>query len=900
MKNSTLSKVLSMLLALIMLAGSVSLVAFATDDDPDPNNIGIAYENTTYGIKTSYLRQLKFSGAWENAKGDQYAAGSPFPVGSATNAIHGGHHTRVLRTENGTYAVIIYKTLERDGEVVYMGGDGAWHPIDLETQNGPEHPYWYKGINYYAVVKITPDGVKVIMEDSYPENDSSQVPEIYNGENGHFYVVLPGEDAETYAKNLVKYQNGQISADQFKNAAYLVVHEIDTATDTEVRTDKAIVDFDTCALDDHGYGKPSGIVDLRARKIYCIYDGGYGGLQYPAYFAWFIYDIDTHQWEDHAHTLTIPLRKDYYNAYPDGNGGIYFVIQRCVPTEISPEILGFQLYPVRSFAWDAVYYYHIKDMEEVQFSNDAALDRQLYDYVEYEVCPAQYDTTQPQINVHSASHYGNGGCTYLDTNGKLHIIYTQTVYDYSGTKPKPKSSTYHVIMDTATDTETYRSKLSSTLLSNGAGSGFVMSQGPDGTFYVVHFTKSRPVTVDIWTSRANNGKTFTSRVSGLQLTTGADGTVVNGIGYPIVGNSRDGSVRDGVIPIIFNSSANAAPGCSESYYYFALDVGKIVTHEHSYTSVVTPPTFTEQGYTTHTCSCGDSYVDSYTGPLASISASLTLTDCFDIKIYIDNVTADMISDGYYVEFACEGEEYTRAYFDADHLVTDGKYSFVVASLSANMLAVPVNFRVCDAEGTAVKEFDYSVKEYCDYQIANSDKEKLVDLCRALMAYGYYAVERFGGIEFSAEPYSDAVSAVEALTRDDIGVYESSAEYVSPVTGIGASLALKSKTELSLFIKGVSELSDYTLTLGGSDWTDREVVESAKRCRIIVKGLRPVDLESQIEWTDIDGNHVSYSPMAYVKYVVTHTAENSEDSDLNVCKALYLYAEAAIDYFTPEP
>jgi len=37
---------------------------------------------------------------------------------------------------------------------------------------------------------------------------------------------------------------------------------------------------------------------------------------------------------------------------------------------------------------------------------------------------------------------------------------------------------------------------------------------------------------------------------------------------------------------------------------------------HSYTSTVTAPTCTEQGYTTHTClSCGDSYVDSYTAAL---------------------------------------------------------------------------------------------------------------------------------------------------------------------------------------------------------------------------------------------------------------------------------------------
>ncbi len=34
-------------------------------------------------------------------------------------------------------------------------------------------------------------------------------------------------------------------------------------------------------------------------------------------------------------------------------------------------------------------------------------------------------------------------------------------------------------------------------------------------------------------------------------------------------------------------------------------------HEHTYTRVVTPPTCEEQGYTTHTCECGDSYVDGY-------------------------------------------------------------------------------------------------------------------------------------------------------------------------------------------------------------------------------------------------------------------------------------------------
>ena len=39
------------------------------------------------------------------------------------------------------------------------------------------------------------------------------------------------------------------------------------------------------------------------------------------------------------------------------------------------------------------------------------------------------------------------------------------------------------------------------------------------------------------------------------------------------------------------------------------------SHTHSYTPTATAPTCTEQGYTTYTCHCGDSYVDAYVDAL---------------------------------------------------------------------------------------------------------------------------------------------------------------------------------------------------------------------------------------------------------------------------------------------
>ena len=50
----------------------------------------------------------------------------------------------------------------------------------------------------------------------------------------------------------------------------------------------------------------------------------------------------------------------------------------------------------------------------------------------------------------------------------------------------------------------------------------------------------------------------------------------------------------------------------EMTHYMGLHILREPACEHQYESVVTAPTCTEQGYTTHTCAaCGDSYVDSY-------------------------------------------------------------------------------------------------------------------------------------------------------------------------------------------------------------------------------------------------------------------------------------------------
>ena len=62
---------------------------------------------------------------------------------------------------------------------------------------------------------------------------------------------------------------------------------------------------------------------------------------------------------------------------------------------------------------------------------------------------------------------------------------------------------------------------------------------------------------------------------------------------------------------------------SNSSVYFRCN--RATAHEHRYTAVVTDPTCTAKGYTTHTCACGDSYVDTYVDALGHAWDNGTVT-----------------------------------------------------------------------------------------------------------------------------------------------------------------------------------------------------------------------------------------------------------------------------------
>ena len=135
--------------------------------------------------------------------------------------------------------------------------------------------------------------------------------------------------------------------------------------------------------------------------------------------------------------------------------------------------------------------------------------------------------------------------------------------------------------------------------------------------------------------------------------------------------------------------------------YWSQPVTFTTAHTHYYTATVTAPTCTAKGYTTHTCTCGDSYVDTYTDALGHAwdngkvtkqpteaetgVKTFTCTRCGETKTeiipklthehsYKAVVTAPTCTEKGYTTHTCAcGDSYVDTYTDAlGHAWDNGK------------------------------------------------------------------------------------------------------------------------------------------------------------------------------------------------------------------------------------
>lgn len=189
-------------------------------------------------------------------------------------------------------------------------------------------------------------------------------------------------------------------------------------------------------------------------------------------------------------------------------------------------------------------------------------------------------------------------------------------------------------------------------------------------------------------------------------------------------------------------------------------------HVHSYSSSVTAPTCTEQGYTTHTCGCGDSYKDTYVNKLGH-------------KYFSTTTAPTCSSQGYttHICFTC-GNSYTDSYVDKlAHSYSDGS---------------------CSTCGAADPSYDTNAKDNFIQTVASLKDLKGQNLyngiCDALEIYESLSSKDKQAV---SNEYNELKTVVKNYNNDVASVNSSSDMIASRIVGITVTLS-----SLSLALYGL--------------------------------------------------------------------------------------------------
>lgn len=299
---------------------------------------------------------------------------------------------------------------------------------------------------------------------------------------------------------------------------------------------------------------------------------------------------------------------------------------------------------------------------------------------------------------------------------------------------------------------------------------------------------------------------------------------------------------------------------------------------HSYSSVVTAPAWTTQGYTTHTCSvCSDSYVDSYTEQLAYVKNwNLTLGGDLSVNFRM-NIDSSVSTDAQIVVRAG-----TKSWeYKACDVYQENEDSYCVsATVAAAQMNEIITIQVVkDNEAYTIGE--YTVLQYANKVLEDEEMGAYHNLVKAMLCYGGAAQTYFDyqtdklvsdGIKLdSAEKIPEHIENAMTVSGKASGI-----------TFYGASLVFENKVAVRYYFTYSGELKDYNFS------DDLTVVDKGSLCYVEIPGVNPQDLDEGFTVTVNDTLFVTYSPM---NYIVRMYGKGS-DSLKPLLEAMYQYYIAA--------
>ncbi len=267
--------------------------------------------------------------------------------------------------------------------------------------------------------------------------------------------------------------------------------------------------------------------------------------------------------------------------------------------------------------------------------------------------------------------------------------------------------------------------------------------------------------------------------------------------------------------------------------------------------------------------------------------SVSLEGDIGVNFYMELDESVAASENAYMQFTLPNSDTPKVpVSEAAQKTVGGKTYYVFkCNVSAKDMASEIKAQIIDGD-KAGTEYKYSVKDYAEYILEHNEVEEYANaepLVKAMLNYGA-ASQRY---------FKEGTAVGEVQDMTDVTVPntfkfdEVSTALPVGVTFEGATLSLKSETTLSLYFKGLPADTKFIC--------NAKTVETVKNGEYVVariRGIKASELENDFTVT-FKGESMTYNVMAYCYNVLNG---GSYDKDLqNVCKALYLYAQAAKTY-----
>lgn len=284
------------------------------------------------------------------------------------------------------------------------------------------------------------------------------------------------------------------------------------------------------------------------------------------------------------------------------------------------------------------------------------------------------------------------------------------------------------------------------------------------------------------------------------------------------------------------SYVKTADGGVNSYTYNST-AGRWECQTHNYTDVVTAPTCTEAGYTTHTCSvCGHSYIDTITAPVEHNFVDGICTGCGAIESGLFSIAGANIKAGdgldmfFYVSKTDLGES-TDYYAVVTKTCADGRgnivkkipysewesYSsslmrFCFSDIAAKEMTDELYITIFHSDGTPASYTKTdSVHDYAIRAMkANSSDTKLLTALVDMLNYGAAAQDYFSDYNMD----DPANAGIEEFKQYATATVTYADNRVEGENYVGSTVSAENKLMLTFYFNNIT--TDMTATISYTD------------------------------------------------------------------------------------